>query len=177
MDHTLQASPKVKISLTSGARKQDRTFFGAHHSRPGPLSPVVWGNRIFVTSAVSSDPKASFVLVFTVMATLPKIARCTVGSSTRSINRLEKLSGNKLLTRASHARSAISRRRMQTRHPQPTVASSLHGSDRKVFMLTTSTDGFSGRLTWSHRCVRRALSRMGPGELADHLERSGDPPV
>jgi len=42
-------------------------------------SPVIWGNRIFVTSAVSSDPKATFVPVCMAMGMRPKIARSTVG--------------------------------------------------------------------------------------------------
>ncbi len=60
-DQMRPALRKDKIYPISGTARPGENILwrtpipGLAHS-----SPVVWGNRIFVTSAVSSDPKASF---------------------------------------------------------------------------------------------------------------------
>ena len=43
VDHTPQASPKVKIFLTSGIQKQDRTFFGVHRFLVWPTRALSFG--------------------------------------------------------------------------------------------------------------------------------------
>ena len=67
----------------------------------------------------------------------------------RSTNKPAKFFGNESRMKASRLKNVISKQRMRTPRLQPTAASSWHGSDRKVSMLTTSTDVFFGRLIWA----------------------------
>jgi outer membrane protein assembly factor BamB len=115
------------------------TIPGLAHS-----SPVVWGRRVFVTSAVSSDPKASF---------RPGLYGDGDASQDRSPQRwmvyaLDKRTGKILWERAAHEGAPV-----EKRHIKSTYANSTPVTDGRVVVAWFGSQGVvaydvNGRLLW-----------------------------
>lgn len=107
-------------------------------------SPVVWGNRIFVTSAVSSDPKASFK---------PGLYGDGDASEDRSPQKwmlyaLDKRTGKILWERIAH--EGVPR---EKRHMKSTYASATPATDGRIVVAWFGSQGvfaydLNGRLLW-----------------------------
>ena len=107
-------------------------------------SPVVWGNRIFVTSAVSSDSKATF---------RPGLYGDGDASKDRSRHRwmiyaLDKHSGKILWERTAHEGEPIDKR-----HIKSTYASSTPATDGRIVVAWFGSQGVhaydvKGRFLW-----------------------------
>ena len=107
-------------------------------------SPVVWGNRIFVTSAVSSDPKASF---------RPGLYGDGDASKDRSVHRwmiyaIDKKSGKIVWERVAHEGEPL-----EKRHIKSTYANSTPATDGRIVVAWFGSQGvhaydFSGRFLW-----------------------------
>ncbi|HWQ34044.1 MAG TPA: PQQ-binding-like beta-propeller repeat protein [Blastocatellia bacterium] len=107
-------------------------------------SPVVWGQRIFVTSAVSSDPKASFK---------PGLYGDGDASEDRTPQRwmlyaLDKRTGRILWERVAH--EGVPR---EKRHIKSTYASATPATDGRIVVAWFGSQGvyaydLSGRLLW-----------------------------
>ena len=124
-------------------------------------SPVVWGDRLFVTSAISSRAERD------VQARALRRRRClrrslarSAGCSTRSTSAPARSSGSAWRTKASRATSGTSSPPTRAPRPPPTAASSSRGSDRRASTPTTSTAACAGRSisaasTWARTTSRR----------------------
>lgn len=107
-------------------------------------SPVVWGNQIFVTSAVSSDPKASF---------RPGLYGDGDASQDRSRHRwtvyaLDKQSGKILWERVAHEGEPL-----EKRHIKSTYANSTPATDGRIVVAWFGSQGvfafdIKGRPLW-----------------------------
>jgi outer membrane protein assembly factor BamB len=107
-------------------------------------SPVVWGNRIFVTSAVSSDPKASF---------RPGLYGDGDASKDRSRHRwmiytLDKQTGKILWERVAYEGEPI-----EKRHIKATYANSTPATDGRIVVAWFGSQGVyaydvNGRFLW-----------------------------
>ncbi|HEV7395476.1 MAG TPA: PQQ-binding-like beta-propeller repeat protein [Pyrinomonadaceae bacterium] len=107
-------------------------------------SPVVWGNRVFVTSAVSSDPKASF---------RPGLYGDGDASQDRSKHRwmiyaLDKGSGKILWERAAYEGQPIDKR-----HIKSTYANATPATDGRIVVAWFGSQGVhaydvNGRFLW-----------------------------
>ena len=107
-------------------------------------SPVVWGNRIFVTSASSSDPKATF---------RPGLYGDGDASKDRSNHRwivyaLDKLTGKILWERVAHQGVPI-----EKRHIKSTYANSTPATDGRIVVAWFGSQGVyaydvNGRFLW-----------------------------
>ncbi|HYO63709.1 MAG TPA: PQQ-binding-like beta-propeller repeat protein [Pyrinomonadaceae bacterium] len=107
-------------------------------------SPVVWGGRLFVTSAVSSDPKASF---------RPGLYGDGDASQDRSPHRwvlyaLDKRTGKILWERTAHQGVPLDRR-----HIKSTYANSTPATDGRVVVAWFGSQGVyaydvNGRFLW-----------------------------
>lgn len=107
-------------------------------------SPVVWGNSIFVTSAVSSDPKASF---------RPGLYGDGDASTDRSQQRwtlyaLDKRTGKVQWERVAHQGVPVDKR-----HIKSTYANSTPATDGRIVVAWFGSQGVyaydvSGRLLW-----------------------------
>jgi len=107
-------------------------------------SPVVWGNRIFVTSAVSSDPKATF---------RPGLYGDGDASKDRSRHRwtiyaLDKRSGKILWERVAYEGEPI-----EKRHIKATYANASPATDGRIVVAWFGSQGVyaydvKGRLLW-----------------------------
>jgi outer membrane protein assembly factor BamB len=107
-------------------------------------SPVVWGNRIFVTSAVSSDPKASF---------RPGLYGDGDASKDRSVHRwmmyaIDKKNGKIVWERVAHQGEP-----REKRHIKSTYANSTPATDGRIVVAWFGSQGvyaydFSGRFLW-----------------------------
>jgi outer membrane protein assembly factor BamB len=107
-------------------------------------SPVVWGNSIFVTSAVSSDPKASF---------RPGLYGDGDASTDRTLHRwmlfaLDKRTGKILWERVAHQGVPVDKR-----HIKSTYANSTPATDGRIVVAWFGSQGVfaydvSGRLLW-----------------------------
>jgi len=107
-------------------------------------SPVVWGNRIFVTSAVSSDPKASF-----------RPGLYGDGDASKDLSRhrwmiyaLDKRSGKILWERVAHEGEPV-----EKRHIKSTYASSTPATDGRMVVAWFGSQGVhaydvKGRFLW-----------------------------
>ena len=129
-----------KWSVKSGENILWRTPIpGLAHS-----SPVVWGNQIFVTSAVSSDPKASF---------RPGLYGDGDASQDHSRHRwmvyaLDKQSGKILWERVAHEGEPI-----EKRHIKSTYANSTPATDGRIVVAWFGSQGvfafdIKGRPLW-----------------------------
>src|SRR5262245_30661066 len=115
------------------------TIPGLAHS-----SPVVWGRRVFVTSAVSSDPKASF---------RPGLYGDGDASQDRSMQRwmiyaLDKRTGKILWERKAHEGAPI-----EKRHIKSTYATSTPVTDGRIVVAWFGSQGVyaydvDGRFLW-----------------------------
>ena len=107
-------------------------------------SPVVWGNRIFVTSACSSDPKATF---------RPGLYGDGDASKDRSQHRwiiyaLDKRTGKVLWERVAHQGVPV-----EQRHIKSTYANSTPATDGRIVVAWFGSQGVfaydvSGRFLW-----------------------------
>jgi len=107
-------------------------------------SPVVWGNRIFVTSACSSDPKATF---------RPGLYGDGDASKDRSQHRwiiyaLDKRTGKVLWERVAHQGVPV-----EQRHIKSTYANSTPSTDGRIVVAWFGSQGVfaydvSGRFLW-----------------------------
>jgi outer membrane protein assembly factor BamB len=107
-------------------------------------SPVVWGQRIFVTSAVSSDPKAGF---------RPGLYGDGDASQDRSPHRwmiyaLDKRTGKILWERVAHEGAPL-----EKRHIKSTYASSTPATDGRIVVAWFGSQGVfaydvNGRFLW-----------------------------
>ena len=107
-------------------------------------SPVVWGDRIFVTTAVSSDPKASF---------RPGLYGDGDASKDRSPQRwliyaIDKQNGKVLWERLAHQGEPL-----EKRHIKSTYANSTPATDGRIVVAWFGSEGvyaydFNGRLLW-----------------------------
>ncbi len=107
-------------------------------------SPVVWGNRVFVTSASSSDPKATF---------RPGLYGDGDASKDRSQHRwiiyaLDKRTGKVLWERVAHQGVPL-----EQRHIKSTYANSSPATDGRIVVAWFGSQGVyaydvSGRLLW-----------------------------
>ena len=107
-------------------------------------SPVVWGNRIFVTSAVSSDPKASF---------RPGLYGDGDASKDRSQHRwviyaLDKQTGKILWEQTAHKGEP-----REKRHIKATYANSTPATDGRIVVAWFGSQGVhaydvNGRFLW-----------------------------
>lgn len=107
-------------------------------------SPVVWGNKIFVTSAVSSDPKATF---------RPGLYGDGDASKDRSVHRwmiyaIDKRSGKIKWERAAHQGEPLDKR-----HIKSTYANSTPATDGRIVVAWFGSQGVhaydvNGRFLW-----------------------------
>ena len=107
-------------------------------------SPVVWGNRIFVTTAVSSDPKATF---------RPGLYGDGDASKDRSVHRwmiyaLDKQSGKVLWERVAYQGEPI-----EKRHIKSTYANSTPVTDGRIVVAWFGSQGVyaydvNGKFLW-----------------------------
>jgi outer membrane protein assembly factor BamB len=107
-------------------------------------SPVVWGDRVFVTSAVSSDPKATFC---------PGLYGDGDASRDRSPHRwvlyaLDKRTGKILWERTAHRGVPVDKR-----HIKSTYANSTPATDGRVIVAWFGSEGVyaydvAGRFLW-----------------------------
>jgi outer membrane protein assembly factor BamB len=107
-------------------------------------SPVVWGNRIFVTSAVSSDPKATF---------RPGLYGDGDASKDRSQHRwilfaIDKGSGKIVWEKTAHQGEPL-----EKRHIKSTYANSTPATDGRIVVTWFGSQGvyaydFNGRFLW-----------------------------
>ncbi|HET6974818.1 MAG TPA: PQQ-binding-like beta-propeller repeat protein [Pyrinomonadaceae bacterium] len=117
-----------------------------HTSIPGLAhsSPVVWGNRVFVTSAVSSDPKASF---------RPGLYGDGDASKDRSKHRwmiyaVDKQSGKVLWERVAYEGEPV-----EKRHIKSTYANSTPVTDGRIVVAWFGSQGVyaydvNGKFLW-----------------------------
>ncbi len=115
------------------------TIPGLAHS-----SPIVWGDRVFVTSAISSDPKASF---------RPGLYGDGDASKDRSRHRwmiyaLHKRSGKILWERVAHEGEPIDKR-----HIKSTYANSTPATDGRIVVAWFGSQGVhaydvNGKFLW-----------------------------
>jgi outer membrane protein assembly factor BamB/protein tyrosine phosphatase (PTP) superfamily phosphohydrolase (DUF442 family) len=107
-------------------------------------SPIVWGNRIFVTSAVSSDPKASF---------RPGLYGDGDASKDTSLHRwmiyaVDKQNGKVLWERVAYEGAPL-----EKRHIKATYANSTPATDGRIVVAWFGSQGVhafdvSGRFLW-----------------------------
>jgi len=107
-------------------------------------SPVVWGNRIFLTTAVSSDPKASF---------RPGLYGDGDASKDRSQQRwvlyaIDKGSGKIVWEKTAHQGEPL-----EKRHIKSTYANSTPATDGRIVVTWFGSQGihaydFKGRFLW-----------------------------
>ncbi len=107
-------------------------------------SPIVWGNRIFVTTAISTDPKASF---------RPGLYGDGDASADRSAHRwviyaIDKKSGKILWERVAHQGEPIDKR-----HIKATYANSSPATDGRIVVAWFGSQGLhaydvNGRFLW-----------------------------
>ena len=107
-------------------------------------SPVVWGNQIFVTSAVSSDPKASF---------RPGLYGDGDASKDRSQHRWMIYAIDKRTGKISWERVAYQGEPVDKRHIKSTYANSTPATDGRIVVAWFGSQGVyaydvSGRLLW-----------------------------
>jgi len=110
----------------------------------GHSSPIVWGNRVFVTSAISSDPKASF---------RPGLYGDGDASADRSVHQwmvyaFDKRTGTLLWERVAHRGAPA-----EKRHIKSTYASSTPATDGRVVVAWFGSHGVhaydvTGRFLW-----------------------------
>jgi outer membrane protein assembly factor BamB len=110
----------------------------------GHSSPIVWGHRVFVTSAISSDPKASF---------RPGLYGDGDASTDRSQHRwmiyaFDKRTGTLLWERVAHQGVPV-----EKRHIKSTYASSTPATDGRIVVAWFGSHGVhaydvTGRFLW-----------------------------
>ena len=107
-------------------------------------SPIVWGNRVFVTSAVSSDPKATFK---------PGLYGDGDASKDRSQHRWVLYALDKQTGKIVWERVAYSGEPREKRHIKATYANSTPATDGRIVVAWFGSQGLytydvNGRLLW-----------------------------
>ncbi len=107
-------------------------------------SPVVWGNRVFVTSAISTDPKASF---------RPGLYGDGDASKDRTVQRwiiyaIDKSTGKIVWEKAAHQGVPL-----EKRHIKSTYANSTPATNGKIVVTWFGSQGvhaydFNGKFLW-----------------------------
>ena len=96
-------------------------------------SPIVWGDRIFVTTAISRDPRRRSGRDCTATATRRRTVRRSAGSSTRSTRTTANLLWERVAYEVSRGTSGTSSPPMRAPRPPPTGALSSRGSGGRAF--------------------------------------------
>jgi outer membrane protein assembly factor BamB len=117
-------------------------------------SPVVWGNRIFVTSAVSSDPKATF---------RPGLYGDGDASKDRSLHRwmvyaIDKRSGKILWERVAHQGEPVDKR-----HIKSTYANATPATDGRIVVAWFGSQGVHAYDVNGHSLWKVDLGRIDLG--------------
>jgi outer membrane protein assembly factor BamB len=117
-------------------------------------SPIVWGDRIFVTTAISSRAGASFK---------PGLYGDGTASDDRSAHRWQVIALDRKTGRTLWARTAYEGEPKEARHIKSTYASSTPATNGKVVVALFGSQGlyafdFSGRLLW-----KKDLGRINAG--------------
>ena len=140
-------------------------------------SPIVWGDTLFVTSAISSRPDASFK---------PGLYGDGDASNDRSPHRWMLYAIDRRTGKIRWERTAAQGEPRNKRHIKSTYASSSPATDGRIVVAWFGSQGihaydFDGERRWSVDLGRVDMGaydipsyRVGPGQFADHLERSGD---
>ena len=140
-------------------------------------SPIVWGDTLFVTSAISSRRDATFK---------PGLYGNGDASEDRSAHRWMLYAIDKRTGRIRWERLAVQAEPRNKRHIKSTYASSSPATDGRIVVAWFGSQGihaydFDGGLRWSVDLGRVNMGayddpvvRVGPGQLADHLEWPGD---
>lgn len=107
-------------------------------------SPVVWGNQIYVTSAVSSDPKASF---------RPGLYGDGDASKDRSVHRWMIYAVDKRSGKISWERAAYQGEPVDKRHIKSTYANSSPATDGRIVVAWFGSQGVyaydvNGKFLW-----------------------------
>ncbi len=107
-------------------------------------SPIVWGNRIFVTSAVSSDPKATF---------RPGLYGDGDASKDRSVHKWMLYAIDKKTGKIVWERIAFQGEPIEKRHIKSTYANSTPATDGRIVVTWFGSQGvyaydFNGKLLW-----------------------------
>lgn len=107
-------------------------------------SPIVWGDRIFVTSAVSSDPKATF---------RPGLYGDGDASKDRSLHRWMIYAINKQTGKVLWERIAYQGEPLEQRHIKATYANSTPATDGRIVVAWFGSQGIhaydvNGRFLW-----------------------------
>jgi outer membrane protein assembly factor BamB len=124
----------------------------------GHSSPVVWGDRVFVTTAVSSDPSSTFE-----HGVSQSVASATDTSKhSWRVYCLDKASGRVLWARIAQEGAPKVKRHVRSSYADPTPA-----TDGKYVVAFFGSEGlfcydFSGRLLW-----KRDLGALDGGWTAD----------
>ena len=137
-------------------------------------SPIVWGDRVFVTSAISGSGNATFK---------PGLYGDGDASEDRSRHRwviyaIDKKTGKVVWERVAHEGSPRNKR-----HIKSTYASATPATDGRIVVAWFGSEGVhaydvQGNFRWKVDLGRVDMGaydipdvRVGAGELADHLER------
>jgi outer membrane protein assembly factor BamB len=107
-------------------------------------SPVVWGNQVFVTSAVSSDPKATF---------RPGLYGDGSASNDRSAQRWMMYALDKRTGKVLWERQAFQGEPLEKRHIKSTYANSTPATDGRIVVAWFGSQGvfaydIKGRFLW-----------------------------
>ncbi len=143
-------------------------------------SPIVWGDLVFVTSAISSRKDATFK---------PGLYGDGDASDDRSRHRWMLYAVDKRTGKIRWERAAAEGEPLNKRHIKSTYASASPATDGRIVVAWFGSQGvyaydLAGGLRWKVDLGRVDMGaydipslRMGAGQLADHLERAGDRPV
>jgi len=143
-------------------------------------SPVVWGGRVFVTTAISSQPNATF---------RPGLYGDGDASADRSRHRWVLSAVDKQTGRILWERVAFEGEPRNKRHVKSTYASASPATDGRIVVAWFGSQGVHAYDVEGHPLWTVDIGRVdvgaydlpsfewGPRQLADHLERSGHPAV
>ncbi len=138
-------------------------------------SPIVWGDRVFVTSAVSTDPKATF---------RPGLYGDGDASADRSTQRWMLYALDAASGKIAWERVAFEGPPRELRHIKSTYASATPATDGRIVVASFGSQGVlrvrhrrhaaveGGPRPPRRRRLRRPELRVGHRQLADHLERA-----
>lgn len=115
----------------------------------GHSSPIVWGDRVFLTTAISSDPHSLFEPAAKGRSICGPTQRAINGACTAWTARPAGFCGSRWPTRVSPRSTGIRTTAMPRRHPPPTASTWLSRSARRVCIATTSRASCCGRKTWA----------------------------
>ena len=140
-------------------------------------SPIVWGDRLFVSTAVSSDPNAGFRHGLYGDVEPAK----DVGPHVWRLIALDRKTGKVLWDKVAHEGVPKTKR-----HPKSSQASPTPVTDGTHVVVSFGSEGLyaytcqgrpaveAGPRRAQRRLVLRSRLRVGRRQLADHLEEPGD---